>query len=68
MEDAKLAQDFLDSQVWELALWDTSLSGLLVPAPSPWAPVLGSQLELKRHMGTLGPGGGKRLMGSVCVR
>lgn len=55
MEDAKLAQDFLDSQVWELAIWDTSLLGLLVPAPSPWAPVLGSQLELKRHMGTLDP-------------
>lgn len=55
MEDAKLAQDFLDSQVWEWAIWDTGLVGLLVPVRSPWAPVLGSQLELKRHMGTLGP-------------
>lgn len=47
MEDAKLAQDFLDSQVWELAIWDTSLMGLLVPTPSPLPPDLGSQLELK---------------------
>lgn len=47
MEDAKLAQDFLDSQVWELAIWDTSLMGLLVPTPSPLPPALGSQLELK---------------------
>lgn len=44
MEDAKLAQDFLDSQVWELAIWDTSLMGLLVPTPLPlppcfWVPV-----------------------------
>lgn len=47
MEDAKLAQDFLDSQVWGLAIWDTSLTRPLVPTPSPLPPDLGSQLELK---------------------
>jgi len=47
MEDAKLAQDFLDSQVWGSAIWDTSLLRLLVPTPAPLPPALGSPLEFK---------------------
>lgn len=50
MEDAKLAQDFLDSQVWGLG----NLRWWFVGVPLALAPTPGSQLG-PRGMGILGP-------------
>lgn len=57
MEDAKLAQDFLDSQVWGLGNWGSGVGVLLALTPTPGSP---------RGTGILGSWGGED--GNPCLK